>query len=311
MYVEEERKPAVSMTLEENLISFLDNYNSLNAACVDELDEDPSPLEFMRYVAVNRPFVIRKGARYWDATEKWNANYLEAVMGDTNVQVATTPLGNADAILTKNGSEDFFVEPWEKHEPFSEALQHIVENGRGELPGPVKYLQTQNDNLREEYAPLFDDVPDSIPFARIALQKEPDAVNFWLGNQKSVTALHKDNYQNIYAQIRGKKHFIMLPPVSAPAMDEKELPLARYEQGEDAKDDFGLEAVVVQPEETVPVPTWDPLKDQLPPNVFGKHVKPLHVTLSEGDMMYLPAMWYHHVRQSAGEEGFSCSVNYW
>lgn len=37
----------------------------------------------------------------------------------------------------------------------------------------------------------------------------------------------------------------------------------------------------------------------------------MYVTLDEGDMMYLPAMWYHKVSQSCGKEGFSCSVNYW
>lgn len=39
----------------------------------------------------------------------------------------------------------------------------------------------ENDNLRNEYSDLFSDVPKDIAFARIALQKQPDAVNFWLG----------------------------------------------------------------------------------------------------------------------------------
>jgi jumonji domain-containing protein 7 len=39
----------------------------------------------------------------------------------------------------------------------------------------------ENDNLRDEYEMLYADIPKSIPFARIALGKEPDAINFWLG----------------------------------------------------------------------------------------------------------------------------------
>jgi jumonji domain-containing protein 7 len=35
------------------------------------------------------------------------------------------------------------------------------------------------------------------------------------------------------------------------------------------------------------------------------------VTLEEGDLLYLPAMWYHKVSQSSGEEGFALAVNYW
>jgi hypothetical protein len=63
--------------------------------------------------------------------------------------------------------------------------------------GPVIYAQSrrvnssfmqltaksflENDNLRDEYEMLYADIPKSIPFARIALGKEPDAINFWLG----------------------------------------------------------------------------------------------------------------------------------
>jgi hypothetical protein len=47
-----------------------------------------------------------------------------------------------------------------------------------ELPANNK---TENDNLRGEYEELFSDVLNSVPFARIALQRSPEAINFWLG----------------------------------------------------------------------------------------------------------------------------------
>lgn len=40
-------------------------------------------------------------------------------------------------------------------------------------------LGPENDNLRHEYVSLFDQVQRDVPFARIALQKEPDAINMW------------------------------------------------------------------------------------------------------------------------------------
>ncbi|KAG8631145.1 hypothetical protein KVT40_000285 [Elsinoe batatas] len=331
-----------SSTVTDHLVTLLDTYNTLNASTIDELHEEPSPLEFMRNVALNRPFVIRSGASSWPATQKWTAEYLTSTMGATPVQVATTPFGNADAIVEMSDTsstcdqtdasvekpdtgteppksapsripELLFVEPHISHLPFASTLSYITSQSLSpSFPaanGPVNYLQTQNDNLRDEYAQLFADVPSSIPFARIALQKDPDAVNFWLGNERSVTALHKDNYQNVYAQIRGKKKFVLLPPVAAPAVGEKELRRGRYEEAEGGE--FGLKVVVMEEEERLPVPTWDPVREEVPGNVFGEHVKPMRVTLEEGDMMYLPAMWYHHVSQDVGEEGFSCSVNYW
>jgi jumonji domain-containing protein 7 len=39
--------------------------------------------------------------------------------------------------------------------------------------------------------------------------------------------------------------------------------------------------------------------------------RPLRATLNQGDMLYLPALWYHKVSQSCSEEGICCAVNYW
>jgi jumonji domain-containing protein 7 len=81
------------MPHQDPLVDLLTAYHELNATVVDEFHEEPSALEFMRYVAKNRPFVVRGGARSWDAFEKWNANYLADVMKDAKVQVAVTPYG--------------------------------------------------------------------------------------------------------------------------------------------------------------------------------------------------------------------------
>lgn len=97
----------------------LETYNDLNPASVDELYEEPSPLEFMRYVAKNRPFVVRRSGRRfgrvsgaavdggpevgqaraggdisdWPALKLWNASYLKEKMGSQEVEVAVTPFG--------------------------------------------------------------------------------------------------------------------------------------------------------------------------------------------------------------------------
>ena len=67
-----------------------------------------------------------------------------------------------------------------------------------------------------------------IPWARIALDQEPDAINLWLGNSQSVTALHKDNYENIYCQLIGSKHFVLLSTVETVCVNEQQLPCANY-----------------------------------------------------------------------------------
>ena len=156
-------------------------------------------------------------------------------------------------------------------------------------------------------------MPSDVPFARIALEKEADAINLWIGNQRSVTALHKDNYENIYVQVRGQKHFVLLPPVELPCVNEQLLPQTRYqqtgEQGSDSAEDLTIEDGANGA--LIPVATWDPDAPEDRVTQYSHLSKPLRVTLHEGDMLYLPAMWYHKVSQTAGDEGFACAVNYW
>lgn len=71
----------------------LNTYNELNSKEIEELHEIPSPLEFMRYVARNRPVVIRGGAKDWKATRTWNAAYLKNILDGKSVNVAITPKG--------------------------------------------------------------------------------------------------------------------------------------------------------------------------------------------------------------------------
>ncbi|KAL1850409.1 hypothetical protein Daus18300_012943 [Diaporthe australafricana] len=276
------------------LVELLTNYNELNTSVVDELDQEPSPLEFMRYVSRNTPFVVRGGATNWTATKTWNLAQLENLLRDHTVNVAVTPKGNADAPTRDGKGELVFAKPWEEDQPFSDFVQYVArqETDASFPQGEIRYAQTQNDNLRHEYISLFDQVQRDIPFARIALQKEPDAINMWIGNSRSVTALHKDNYENIYVQVQGQKHFVLLPPHCHPCVNEKVLRPGTYARSEL---DSGLHLVMDSGEggetDSVPFAIWDPDYPGENATPYSKLAEPMRVTLHQGDMLYLPAMW--------------------
>ena len=221
---------------------------------------------------------------------------------------------NADAVVEQETGLLLFVEPYGKSEPFTEFLDYIQEDSRSfasvNEKRSVKYAQTrmliagiarhvviniaaENDNLREEYNYLFADVPKDIPFARIALQKEADAINMWIGNEKSETAMHKDNYENIYVQVRGQKHFVLLPPVEMPCVNEQSLPQARYKSSDEADrtGESRLEIENISRDGLVPVPTWDPDEPDARTTAYSHLSRPMRMTLHEGDMLYLPAMY--------------------
>lgn len=105
-----------------------------------------------------------------------------------------------------------------------------------------------------------------------------------------MTSLHKDNYENVYAQIRGQKHFVLLPPCAVACVNEREVQVARYAFVKDGEDEL-LRPVPEQPERSIPTATWDPDEPGLRSTQLSSMAQPMRVTLEEGDMLYLPAMW--------------------
>jgi peptidyl-lysine (3S)-dioxygenase / protease len=89
--------------------------------------------------------------------------------------------------------------------------------------------------LTDDFPELMSDLdPSRINFAREAFNKDPDAVNFWMGDTRAVTSMHKDPYENIYCVISGFKDFILIPPV-----DVHLVPRETYQSAIFESDDHG------------------------------------------------------------------------
>ncbi|ESZ98395.1 hypothetical protein SBOR_1273 [Sclerotinia borealis F-4128] len=293
------------------IAELLNTYNELNSSTITVLNEAPSALEFMRFVSLNRPFVVRGFASDWKATSTWSLLHLKSTLSSQQVNVAVTPHGNADSPTPNEDGDLVFVKPWEESRPFAKFVDFVSQQElRGRKDGEeVHYAQTQNDNLRNEYSSIFSDVEKDISFARIALQQDPDAINLWIGNSHSVTSLHKDPYQNIYVQILGQKHFTLLPPLFHSCINEVSLPSTSYMRSTSNPSILIIE--LDSPATELPIATWDPDQPSKNPTKYSHLAQPMHVTLEKGDMLYLPALWYHKVGQSCGDEGICVAANYW
>eukprot|EP00960_Hanusia_phi_P060733 764604-Hanusia_phi.AAC.2 len=182
----------------------------------------PTALEFLRnFVLPNRPCVITGAIEDWPARRQWTNEYLADKLGDLKLSVNVTPNGRGDAIL----DETFFVMPEERQMTFAQFLTELYNDNQED----VFYLSHQNDNLRCQIGQaLMSDVSPSIPFVDEALGYGPDAVNLWMGDAKSVTTLHKDHYENLYAVIRGEKKFTLYPPTSLPFLYPKSYQTRKY-----------------------------------------------------------------------------------
>ncbi|GJN89789.1 hypothetical protein Rhopal_002778-T1 [Rhodotorula paludigena] len=245
----------MSATAERALRKLVREYQDHNSSTVAELEAVPTPLAFSRFVAANRPVVIRGAGKETQvpALERWTDD-------------------NADAIV-----DGVFVEPANVQLRLSELLGKLrEEQDEPTTTAPVYYVQTQNGNLDAEYLALLDDVGrDGPSFAREVF----------------------DPYENIYMVVRGTKTFTLLPPTEAYCLHERVFPHATY-----SFDPSTASFTVSRTTPPLSLP-WIPVNPLSPNLAFHPRyalARPLRVTLHEGDMLYLPALWFHFVEQDVG-----------
>uniref|UniRef100_A0A182PJR4 JmjC domain-containing protein n=1 Tax=Anopheles epiroticus TaxID=199890 RepID=A0A182PJR4_9DIPT len=287
----------------------------------------PSPLKFVRdNVAKNLPLIMRNAVNDWPAVQKWNSKYFREAIPEKEVTVAITPNGYADG-LAFHQEEEYFVLPLEqtmRMEDFLNALDH-------KDPDVVPYIQRQNSNLTEDFQELWMDVKqNSLNFASEAFNKEPDAINFWMGDERAITSsklrrtqlsrdigaflklfyrstVHKDPYENIYCVISGYKDFILIPPIDLHNVPRRKYPMGIYMQQND--DSIVIEPVVDKKGQPGLI-EWvsvDPLNPDLERFPCYADATTYEIRLNAGDLLYLPSLWYHHVRQS-----HKCiAINFW
>ncbi|GAA5844672.1 hypothetical protein JCM5353_001495, partial [Sporobolomyces roseus] len=249
------------------------------------------------------------------ALEQWSDDQLVRKMEEREVNISVDPTGDADSIV-----EGYFVEPANVQMPLSKLFSHLqAEEAMGSETSsrPVHYLQSQNGNLADEYKPLLDDVGIEGPaWAREAFGQPPDVANIWIGGGRSKTSMHKDPYENIYLVVRGSKEFVLLPPSEAYCLHERLYSHASWSFSP-SMSSFTL--VPSSPPLTLPWIPIDPLSPDLSKHPRYSLARPMKVKLNKGDMLYLPAMWFHHVSQTPDyfnpqkKEGTKAAiaVNWW
>ncbi|KAF9568896.1 Clavaminate synthase-like protein [Agrocybe pediades] len=232
-------------------------------------------------------------------------------MGTRDISIAVTPNGLADAITPGPDGKLYFVEPCIEKMTMEQLLQSLHDP-----EGDVRYLQSQNGNLfsstsfydapdsvpTSEFAPLLDDLPKEVPWCSEALGQKPDAVNIWIGDERSVTSIHSDPYENIYTVIRGEKEFLLLPPTDSWCLKERLYPHATYSRQHES----GTLRITPSGPDS-PEVRWSSVLDPTASGALPKEVTPIRVTLRPGHSLYLPVGWWHYVHQS----GLTIALNWW
>ena len=264
------------------------------------------PLDFHRnYVAASHPVVIRHAFDHWPALSKWNTpedgfRYLKTQMSGFQVTVALTPNGRADALEPAADGSPRLCFPANRQMSMDELLDALSNGAGGETAGAVHYCQQQDNNFREQFPPLHEDVDiDGIELFNEAFGANPEVANIWIGDSRSTTTAHKDHYDNIVCQIAGRKTFHLVPPSDSWRLRTQPVLQDQYTHHAPTSS-FSREPV-----DSPPVP-WiaDPV-ESMPAQKWG----PIRVTLGPGDALYLPPLWVHAVTQEPGQ--VCININYW
>ena len=277
--------------------------------CVDGLcvarSSLPEPHAFWsEHVAPSLPAVFTGCISHWPALERWSNAYLRETLRNTACHVALTPDGLADAVV-----DGVFVKPLEARLPFSallEALETPLYSATGAARRAVHYCSHQDSSLTAELAPLVGDVEASLGWADAAFGRPPSAVNFWMGEDAARTTVHADLYDNLYAVVRGTKVFTLLPPQEGASLRRRPYRSATYARDDDGGEGAsGLRLVADEPRTTVHWASVDLECDE------GAALRPIIATVRAGEVLYLPALWWHAVSQRGDDGGATVAVNYW
>ncbi|THG95801.1 hypothetical protein EW026_g5908 [Hermanssonia centrifuga] len=259
----------------------------LNGSHYDTLETLPSALEFAQLVRVSRPALIRD-CPVPKATTRWTDEYLAKQCGESLISVAVTPNGRADAITRGPDERLYFAEPHVEHMSMTEFLVRLSSGHDSQsTDSEVVYLQSQDGNLfsstpdvESEFRALSSDVPKDLPFITEAL----------------------DPYENIYSVIRGSKTFTVFPPTEGWCMEERIYPHATYERSPETS-----ELTLVPSPSSGPPVRWSSIQDPTDTDSLPSEAHPIYITVNAGESLYLPAGWWHYVRQSE----MTIAVNYW
>lgn len=185
---------------------------------------------------------------------------------------------------TKNWDFDFFLDLKEDKEILLLSDNFIQDDNRYKKSTFKKYIQKLKDaelqkKSTKDYLTTLDifkyfpHLNSDIDFSHFEEQTKTNEITAWIGPAGTISGFHADTADNMYAQIKGKKMFI----ICSTEFNENMYP----------SDKHIYEAVASQ----VDINNFDAEKFPKFRNIDFKIV-----ILEPGDVLYLPKKWWHYVQ---------------
>jgi jumonji domain-containing protein 7 len=220
------------------------------------------------YVEKRQPCLIVDGLHDWPALARWSPQYMKTACAHQTIDVQVSHSGKF-----RYQSDGSPLDPSSQYVltavPFAVAADWIIERPSGHA-----YYISQADILPHK---------DLLADLRLYRPIDRRMVNLWFGSGDTVTPLHYDAGDNWFAQIFGTKTITLIAPAHTDAVYP--VPSGRT---------TNLSLVDLDSPDMSQYPRF-------------AEVETCVLSVTAGQLLYLPAFWWHHVRA----EGTSISVNQW
>lgn len=217
------------------------------------------------------PIIVSDGLAEWPAFKVWSPQFLASVVGSRLVDVSVSLTG-AFRHLPDGSAAD----PANQFVIRRVAMLDAVEYIEDELLPQPKYYIAQQDIAR--------DLPELLRYLRFPRPICSSRINLWFGSSGTVTPLHFDMSHNLYAQIYGSKRFRIYAPADKPYL---------YPYPECSR----LSHLSHVDAETPDFKAYPLLAN----------AREISFVLTAGQLLFLPAFWWHHVRA----ESVAISASQW
>ena len=224
-----------------------------------------------QYLEQNKPAIISDALADWDAIGKWSPDYLSSVLRAKRVTIAVS--NEAQFNYDPNSGAGEGASRYRSAQmDFVNAVSSICKDG------PEHYYLMQR-SVPDEFPELLQDIrtPEW-------LTDQSAAINLWFGSAGNVTPLHYDHTNNFFAQVYGRKHLTLFDPMQT-----------------DLLYPYPLESPASH------VSFIDLEQPDLEEYPKFCQTRALAGVIEPGELLYLPAYWWHHVRSLQ----ISISVNFW
>jgi hypothetical protein len=235
--------------------------------------ERPNRNDFYNhYVLPGKPVVISGAINEWRAISSWSIDHFKSIAGNTDIRVEVSPNRIFPPVheqLIKR-SDCYF-----ENMTFGQYIDGISSENSG---SKGYYLAQQPLDV------LFPQLMNDIKPPDYFKEKRLISTNLWFAGAGNITPLHYDLAHNLFAQVIGRKRFILFEPKQARLLYPfpKSSPIAHFSRVNIDNPDLGV------------FPHF-------------QRAMALECTVEPGDILFIPIFWWRQVYSL----NMSVSISFW